>query len=342
MALKLNLYLCGDKMKNLFIILTTIIVFTVFMTGCYTRLGTVNSKEDNSGKNYSNEQKDNYSDYDSTYDPSISGSNYGNYDYDGSSWYPRHHWSFSYYYPSSYWPSTAFEYVYNDPWFYSQYWNYDPWIGGTPYRFNPANYNQPYYAYPQYNDFWRSDNNIVIKGGEITKTRRDFGSTRDEDQRGSTIIDDRIDRTSTGGVSDLPTGVGVINSGGSSATGKTGATQTTSRTTSSTRQSATGTSQDNRGTTSIGSRRDRYLKDNSGQSTPPNSVSTPQVIMPATSSESRPSVNNGTQVQTYSPPPSLSSPSSQSPSNPPLQRDGSRDSGSTNSSSRGVTPRPSR
>jgi hypothetical protein len=325
-------------MKNFYIVALTIIVLTVFITGCYTQLGYVKTEGDNSGENYSKEEKDNYTDSDTPYDVSSNGINYENYDYDGSSWFPRHRWMFTNYYPSNAWPSTAFEYVYNDPWFYSQYWNYDPWIGGTLYRFNPANYNQPYYAYPQYNDFWRSDNNIVIKGGEVTNTRRDFGSTRDEDQRGSTNIDDRIDRTSIRGVSDLPTSVGVVGSGGSSASGKTGATQTTSRTTTSTRQSATGTAQDNRGTTSIGSRRDRYLKDNSGQSTPPTAVSTPQVSLPTTI----PNINNGTTSQTSTPVPSSFQPQSQPQPAPQSQRDGSRDSGSTNSNSRGVSSRPGR
>lgn len=327
----------GDKMKNLFIATLTLIVFTIFFTGCYTQLGAVKSESRQIvEEDYSYEQEDNYSDYDTTYTEGNSGSNYENYDYSERSWYPRPRWSFSYYYPSYYWPSVAFGYVYNDPWFYDRYWYYDPWICGTPWIYYPAYYYPSFYYPPYYTNYWWSDNYYVTSTGTVTKTRRDFGSSRDNDKRGNTAIDDRTDRMPTRSGYDLPTGVGVTGSGGRSAAGKTSDVQRPSRGTSSSREVAPRGSDRSRrsDSPSSGSRRERYERTDRGQSTPPASG-------PSRGSESTPRRDDGTSTRTYTPPPSAPAPSAPAPSSPPPSRGGDSRGGSNdnNQGSRGGSNR---
>ncbi len=168
----------------------------VFMTGCYTQVGTTRDEytpRDDNQDRYASETNDTTNnDYDQGYADD-------RYDDD---WAPGYRYGFEYYYPT-----LGFSFSTYDPWWrYGGWYYYDPfWCGtyypalyaGWHYWWPPAFYSYPYYGGHFYGYGGRGGHGIA----------RTIGNTRGggvvRGGRGPTSVSS----TGTGGVGNLPTGL---------------------------------------------------------------------------------------------------------------------------------------
>lgn len=152
-------------MNNRLSLLVLISIFGIsvllFLSGCYTQVGTTRDTDEE--EQYVSE---------SVSDDSVVSEENEKVEYTDNGCYEdvyRPRVGFSYYYPSTYWPSTAFAVAYSDPWFYDyNWWAYDRWHYTSPYSWYYSSW-YPYY-YPS-NYYW----NYNYGGSYVYGSRRTDG-----------------------------------------------------------------------------------------------------------------------------------------------------------------------
>jgi hypothetical protein len=163
----------GMNKHHVFGVVLTAMVLSVFVTGCYTQVGTVRDDRDD---NYSSRDRDRseygYTDSQPGYDTTVADSGrYAEEPYETV----RHRAYFDYYYPTfsvgfGWYGPWDWGYGY-DPFFYPWYYSSWGYPGISPY---------PWYVYPYYRDpgYYGPYYSHTYGGGRTYGHTRTFGNTR--------------------------------------------------------------------------------------------------------------------------------------------------------------------
>jgi len=311
------------KTKLLKLTFTSILgLLVLFLSGCYTQLGSV---KDSSGTEEITSSPEQQTDASYTNQTGATEEYYG---YDDYTWEYRPRVGFSYYYPSI-WPTDIFAAAYANPWAYDYYPGYDLGYNGAGYlNYGYPQYNSPFYKYPPPSYYWPG----YTSGLGYSVNRRLGNSGQTSTNTGNREIGNtRNDAPSVDMNTSLPTGARVGTPAGAGAPARGTTTPgDNSRTIGNQRASSTSPgaagSSSSRGGNTRGTTQGRY--------TPPPITNTPASSNPPSSSNTGGSQQAAT--PTYTPPPTAAPITPPATSSPPANS--SPNGGRRGGSSRGDPP----